>query len=137
MRAVTAALAACAATAIALVPAAPAAAEVPAADPPAHPVYRAYRLQVVEGVGFEDESVREVSLVCAPKGGAGSHPRAADACAAIARAGSIKAVPADPAAACTLEYRPVIASARGSENYRAKFGNTCLLHAAKGVVFDF
>ncbi|WP_157982421.1 SSI family serine proteinase inhibitor [Nocardiopsis sp. FIRDI 009] len=133
MRAVATALAVCAATATVLVPAAPA----PAAAAEAPPAYAAYRLRVVEGVGFEDESVREVSLVCAPKGGAGSHPRAVDACAAIAEAGSIAAVPADPAAACTLEYRPVIASVRGSENYHERFGNTCLLHAAKGAVFDF
>ncbi|WP_143831998.1 SSI family serine proteinase inhibitor [Nocardiopsis sp. CNR-923] len=96
-----------------------------------------YRLIVVDGVGFGNESVREVSLLCSSYGSGGTHPRAAEACSAIARAGSIAAVSSDPAAVCTLEYRPVAATAMGAEAFQETYGNGCLLRAAKRAVFDF
>ncbi|MFI6578806.1 SSI family serine proteinase inhibitor [Nocardiopsis sp. NPDC050513] len=143
-RAAFVAAAAVLATAAPAVPAPPVVPSAPA-DPASPTESRAweaggravYRLIVVDGVGFGNESVREASLLCSSYGSGGTHPRAAEACSAIARAGSIAAVPADPAAVCTLEYRPVAATALGAEAFQKTYGNGCLLRAAKRAVFDF
>lgn len=74
----------------------------------------------------------------------GSHPRAGEACADLRRAGGdFDHLPGDPQAQfCTLEYRPVIASARGvwegrSVRWAHTYGNRCALRVATGPVFDF
>ncbi|MEU0490763.1 SSI family serine proteinase inhibitor [Nocardiopsis sp. NPDC006139] len=74
------------------------------------------------------------TLHCDPVGGA--HPEAEAACAAIAGAGSIEAV-APAEGFCTMEYRPVTATARGHEEFEQTFGNPCVLRTAKGAVFAF
>jgi hypothetical protein len=74
------------------------------------------------------------TLACGPAGG--THPAAEAACAVIAAAGSIEAVP--PAEGfCTMEYRPVTATAYGHEHFEQTFGNPCILRMAKGEVFSF
>lgn len=77
---------------------------------------------------------RQVSLDC--DSGAGSHPRAEDACAMIEEAGSIEGIPPEHGM-CTMEYRPVTVTALGAEEYSEAFGNPCQLGLAKGAVFDF
>ncbi|WP_306367417.1 SSI family serine proteinase inhibitor [Nocardiopsis sp. CC223A] len=74
------------------------------------------------------------TLDCDPAGGA--HPAAEAACAAIAEAGSIEAIPPDEGF-CTMEYRPVTATAYGHERFEQTFGNHCVLRLAKGEVFAF
>jgi hypothetical protein len=83
-----------------------------------------------------------VQLRCHPTGG--SHPSPDRACRAVASAdGDFDALPGTPQLlACTMEYRPVVAVARGrwaGENVRwkHKFGNRCAMRSATGVVFDF
>ncbi|WP_047871734.1 SSI family serine proteinase inhibitor [Nocardiopsis sp. RV163] len=78
---------------------------------------------------------REVTLVCAPVA-AGTHPRAAEACEAIAEAGSLAAVEGRERP-CTFVYDPVVAVAYGTEDYREEFSNECVLVSEKGAVFDF
>ena len=55
-----------------------------------------------------------VRLLCQPAGG--SHPDAKNACRAIKTAhGDFDELPDSPTfAACTMEYRPVVATARGT-----------------------
>lgn len=81
-------------------------------------------------------------LRCDPPGG--THPRAGEACADLALAGGdFDRLPGDPEThICTLEYRPVIASARGVWRSRGvrwshTFGDSCALRAGTGPVFDF
>lgn len=83
-----------------------------------------------------------VRLFCHPAGG--SHPDAKSACRAIKTAnGDFDNLPgAQTFVACTMEYRPVIASARGSwhghrVHWKHKYANPCTLHTDTGVVFDF
>lgn len=79
------------------------------------------------------EDIR-VTLDCDPA--AGNHPDAQAACESIAAAGSIEEI--EPArGVCTMESRPVTATAEGYEDYEETFGNPCLLHSAKGPIFDF
>jgi subtilisin inhibitor-like len=83
-----------------------------------------------------------VHLMCQPDGG--SHPDAKSACRAIKSArGDFDNLPDSPTfAACTMEYRPVTASARGywhghRVHWKHKYANPCTLRADTGVVFDF
>jgi hypothetical protein len=83
-----------------------------------------------------------VHLRCQPAGG--SHPRPEFACEAVKQAhGDFDKLPgAQQFVACTMEYRPVVASARGTwrgdpVRWRHKFANPCTLRTATGVVFDF
>ena len=81
-----------------------------------------------------------VTLTCEPTGGA--HPRAAKACAALAKvAGDPARLTAKPAM-CTLEYAPITAEITGTWRGRAvdwshTFGNSCDLARTTGVVFAF
>ncbi|MGH3759116.1 SSI family serine proteinase inhibitor [Actinophytocola sp.] len=83
-----------------------------------------------------------VRLDCRPAGG--SHPEPLRACVAVAAAdGDFDHLPGPPdVLACTLEYRPVVAVARGIwrgdlVRWRHEFSNPCTLHSETGVVFDF
>ncbi|WP_435112332.1 SSI family serine proteinase inhibitor [Nocardiopsis synnemataformans] len=78
---------------------------------------------------------REATLVCAPVA-AGTHPRAEEACEAIAEAGSLAGVRGEEQA-CPFVYDPVVAVAYGTEDYREEFSNECVLMSEKGAVFDF
>ncbi|MFD4630913.1 SSI family serine proteinase inhibitor [Streptomyces sp. NPDC058284] len=91
--------------------------------------------------GDENTWVRGVLLRCAPDP-SGHHPRAAEACAAIAQArGDFDALAKDPHA-CTKEFEPVTATATGT--YRGRtvgwhktYPNACALDADTGHVFRF
>jgi hypothetical protein len=83
-----------------------------------------------------------VWLECHPAGG--SHPDPKSACRAIRAAhGDFDSLPDSPTfVACTMEYRPVIASVRGTwhghrVHWKHKYANPCTLRADTGVVFDF
>ncbi len=83
-----------------------------------------------------------VTLQCYPPGG--THPRAAAACAELARArGDLAQLPVQRAPhACFMIYSPVTASARGAwqgrpVRYTKKFPNSCVLRDKTGSVFDF
>lgn len=87
------------------------------------------------------EGTRSVAtLRCGPAGG--THPAAAKACAAIARArGDLTRLPAR-AGFCTMQYAPVTATAAGRWAgqrvwYRRTFGNACELALTTGPVFAF
>ncbi|MFW6640202.1 SSI family serine proteinase inhibitor [Nocardiopsis algeriensis] len=90
-----------------------------------------YTLARVDGSGER----REVTLDCVTA--RGTHPRAGEACDAIAESGSISGVTAESGAFCTMEHAPVTARAEGAEEYEETFGNSCVLRSAKGPVFDF
>jgi hypothetical protein len=85
--------------------------------------------------GLTGAETREATLVCDPVA-AGTHPRAEEACEAIAEAGSIAGAKGEEHA-CPFVYDPVVAVAYGTENYREEFANECVLMSEKGVVFDF
>jgi subtilisin inhibitor-like len=81
-----------------------------------------------------------VKLTCDPAGG--GHPTPAAACAALAE------VDADPARikpaknACILIYQPITAQMTGvwhgrTVNWSQKFGNSCEMRRATGVLFTF
>lgn len=134
LRPLSALLAAGAAAAVAFAPAA-------LAEQPTRGSVWAYDLTVTDAHSAE----RSVTLHCSPAGSGGSHPSAADACAAIAEAGSVGAV-AGRGGACTMEYRPVTATADGrklsgsgpdTDRFTEEYSNPCTLQAAKGPVFDF
>jgi hypothetical protein len=83
-----------------------------------------------------------VRLHCQPAWG--SHPEPRLACDAMRQAdGDFDNLPGyQQFAACTMEFRPMIASARGTWHgdrvrWKHKFANPCTLRSATGVVFDF
>jgi Subtilisin inhibitor-like len=82
-----------------------------------------------------------VVLRCDPT--AGNHPKADEACTAIAAAGGdISAVQPRVGIMCTAQYQPVTATARGfwhgrPVRYRHTFSNACHMHTTTAVVFDF
>jgi hypothetical protein len=88
-----------------------------------------------------DGPVEVVNLVCDPTGG--SHPNAKEACAELmAAGGDLNQVSTDEPVACTMEYRPVTASAYGHWEGRPvawdqEFPNNCTLTTDTGTVFDF
>jgi Subtilisin inhibitor-like len=101
--------------------------------------HRTALVLTVRGDGYE---FRTAVLRCDPPGG--SHPRAGEACADLSGAGgNLDALPGDPQVQfCTMEYRPVTASARGVWRGRPvrwshEYGNPCALRAATGPVFSF
>jgi hypothetical protein len=81
-----------------------------------------------------------VLLACDPDGG--SHPRPAEACAALrAVDGVINRLP-NQGTICTLQYDTVIANAFGVWHgrwlvFRKKYSNACQLHSALDPVFQF
>lgn len=85
---------------------------------------------------------RSVALECDPPGG--THPNAMDACMELHLvAGDLDTLAyLQEPTSCTLEYRPVVATARGSwygrpVSWTHTYGNDCALHAETGPVFDF
>jgi hypothetical protein len=88
------------------------------------------------------EGAHMVRLQCRPAGG--SHPSARPACDELTlAAGDFDALPGSPEImACTMEYRPIVASARGywegrPVRWNHKYSNPCTLRADTGAVFDF
>jgi len=85
--------------------------------------------------------VKVVTLECAPAGG--NHPNPKAACADLTTAdGDLNQVGGDQTTACTLEYRPVNASARGHWegkpiSWEEEFPNNCTLATSTGTVFEF
>jgi hypothetical protein len=85
---------------------------------------------------------RTVTLQCDPPGG--SHPKAAEACADVAKAGGdLAQMPANKnPRACFMIYAPVTVSAQGdwqgqAVRFTEKFPNTCVMRDKTGSVFDF
>jgi subtilisin inhibitor-like len=85
---------------------------------------------------------KAVRLECQPAGG--SHPHAKRACLAVAAArGNFDDLRgAQTFVACTMEWRPVVAAARGRWHghpvyWQHQYPNPCTLLTKTGVVFDF
>ena len=88
----------------------------------------------------EDTWTRGVMLTCPDNGG--PHPRAAEACTALDRAGGEMRALSGRERNCTLEHEPVVATATGtwrggSIRWQGEYPNTCALLKQTGVVFDF
>ncbi|RFU85634.1 protease inhibitor [Streptomyces triticagri] len=103
--------------------------------------------------GSDRTWIRGVELRCTPEP-AGSHPRAAEACAALHDADGDPGALAGEPRPCTKEYDPVTVTAKGTYDgtrgrYRMRgtapveldwsktFPNACAMHAAADPVFDF
>lgn len=93
-------------------------------------------------VGAPNGPTITVKLHCAPPGG--SHPQPKPACAELVAAeGDFDALGGNQELmACTMEYRPVVASARGNWEghpvyWKHKYSNNCTKLSATGTVFDF
>jgi hypothetical protein len=89
-----------------------------------------------------DSPARTVTLQCYPTGG--THPKAAQACADVARAGGdLAQMPANTnPRACFMIYSPVTVTAQGqwhgqAVRYAKKFPNSCVMRDKTGSVFDF
>lgn len=85
---------------------------------------------------------RSVVLHCQPPGG--SHPNAAQACREVNIArGNFNRLPGAPTvAACTMVFRPVVASVWGVYRgrwvfWQHRYANPCLLRTATGTVYAF
>jgi hypothetical protein len=83
-----------------------------------------------------------VVLQCDPTGG--THPKAAEACADVAKAGGdLAQMPAGAnPQACFMIYAPVTVTAQGKwqgqpVRFTKKYPNTCVMHDKTGSVFDF
>ena len=122
------------AAALALSPVAPA-----HADTTAGPKYHDYTLQITSAVEQRGDTAmswaRWATLDCDPVGG--HHPRAQEACDLIAEHGDIASVEVAADGVCTMIYRPVTVRVSGIEEYEETFSNECVMHNAKGAVFDF
>lgn len=93
-------------------------------------------LSYMAEAGFADA----VTLECAPVGG--RHPAGAKACATLAAAGGDPDRIPPAHTMCMLIYAPVVAEVSGtwhgrSVAWRHRYGNTCEMRRATGVVFDF
>jgi Subtilisin inhibitor-like len=82
------------------------------------------------------------TLQCDPPGG--THPRAAEACADVSRAGGdLAQMPTSKnPRACFMIYAPVTVTAQGSWHgqpvrFNKKYPNTCVMRDKTGSVFDF
>jgi hypothetical protein len=83
-----------------------------------------------------------VTLRCDPPGG--THPKAAQACADVAKShGDLAQLPAGAnPRACFMIYAPVTATAQGAWHgeavrFTTKFPNTCVMRDKTGSIFDF
>ncbi|OLF08962.1 SSI family serine proteinase inhibitor [Actinophytocola xanthii] len=81
-----------------------------------------------------------VRLLCDPPGG--THPAPVRACRELAAAGGDFDELGREDGMCTMEYRPVVAVARGDWDgepvrWRERFANPCLMSMGTGTVFDF
>ncbi|MFI6518481.1 SSI family serine proteinase inhibitor [Spirillospora sp. NPDC050679] len=89
--------------------------------------------------GTTVSGTRTVTLTCGPAGG--EHPRAARACAELARSGG-RFEHDSGDRICTLEYAPVIAEAQGHwrgrpARFQREYPNGCVLRAYTGTIFAF
>lgn len=105
-----------------------------------NPIPGASRLVLHTSAGTSPE--RTVTLQCDPPGG--THPKAAEACADVAKTGGdLAQMPANRnARACFMIYAPVTAKAQGdwqgqAVRFTEKFPNTCVMRDKTGSVFDF
>jgi hypothetical protein len=85
---------------------------------------------------------RTASLQCDPSGG--THPKAAQACADLAKARKDFVVASDDKnpRACFMIYSPVMISAEGQwrgepVKFTARYPNTCMMRAKTASIFDF
>lgn len=99
------------------------------------------RSTLILEVASTDGASSTVRLECGPAGG--SHPSPKPACEEVSEAGGdFDRLPGTPqVTACTMEYRPVVASVRGRwEGMRVRwareYSNDCTMRADTGVVFD-
>jgi hypothetical protein len=106
----------------------------------ANPARQGSRLVLHTSAGTSPE--RTVTLQCNPPGG--THPKAAEACADVAKAGGrLAQMPANAnPRACFMIYAPVTVTARGdwqgqAVRFTEKFPNTCVMRDKTGSVFDF
>ena len=81
-----------------------------------------------------------VKLRCDPAGGA--HPEKVKACRSLARVGGNPARLSPAARMCTMEYAPITAQVKGTwqgrkVNWSHKFGNSCDMRRATGVLTAF
>lgn len=113
----------------------------PSASPDADQAGQApTRLTLRTAVG--SAAPRTVSLQCDPSGG--THPKAAQACADLAKAHHDFVVATDDKnpRACFMIYSPVVISAEGqwrgeAVKFTARYPNTCVLRAKTASIFDF
>ncbi|WP_245674194.1 MULTISPECIES: SSI family serine proteinase inhibitor [Actinoplanes] len=107
---------------------------------PASPAAAAEKSQITLTYMAKAGYATAVRLTCDPVGGA--HPRAAEACAELARTGADPDKrEADPTM-CMMLYQPVTAQLAGSWRGRTvawerTYGNTCEMNRATGVLFTF
>jgi Subtilisin inhibitor-like len=106
----------------------------------ANPAPQASRLVLHTTAGTTPE--RTVTLQCDPAGG--THPKAAEACADVAKAGGdLAQMPANTnPRACFMIYAPVTVTAKGKwqgqpVRFTEKFPNSCVMRDKTGSVFDF
>ncbi|MFI5896080.1 SSI family serine proteinase inhibitor [Actinoplanes sp. NPDC051513] len=83
---------------------------------------------------------KSVELECDPPGG--SHPKAAEACAALAAAGGNPFAIEPAHHACFLVYSPVTVEVSGTWHgrhidWQFSYGNSCEMERALGVIVDF
>jgi hypothetical protein len=96
---------------------------------------------LVLSVRVSGQPAQTVTLRCEPP--RGSHPSAAEACAAVAEAnGRLTALKPQEGVMCTMQYQPATAVAKGtwrgrSVQYKKAFSNVCVLRAETGPVFRF
>ncbi len=112
---------------------------VPAGTATAEHAPRSTLTLTLDATRGADSAVR---LQCQPSGG--SHPRSDHACGDLTAArGDFDHLPGTPETiACTMEHRPVTATARGSWRgervfWQHQYPNPCTLLHETGVVFDF
>ena len=101
------------------------------------PLPGALQLMIVADYQIADTT----TLTCDPAGG--NHPNAGAACAELARvSGNLDRLRPDGQVLCTMEFRPVTATAHGAwrgrlTTWQRTFSNPCLLYASTGSVFQF
>lgn len=88
----------------------------------------------------DDRPARTIRLTCEPSGG--DHPKAAQACDELLRAGGEVSAVEDTDGSCTLEYRPVHVTAHGDwrgepRSFESTYPNECTVRHDTGPVFDF
>jgi hypothetical protein len=106
----------------------------------ANPAPQGSRLVLHTTAGTSPEHT--VTLQCEPAGG--THPKAAEACADVAKAGGdLAQMPANTnPRACFMIYAPVTVTAQGKwqgqpVRFTEKFPNSCVMRDKTGSVFDF
>ena len=117
------------------------AAEPPDNPPPAISITPSTMMLSVSTGERVRPDARRVVLQCHPAGG--DHPKAVAACMRLAsRGGQFATLNAHPNRPCVLLHAPVTVTASGSwrgrlVRYQETFGNSCVLRAKTGPVFQF